>query len=123
MLDGPQFVRAVMVSVGVENAAGLADAMGWKRGTERLVAKWLAGSNRPSYKYMLQMVERAGWLSSDGRAQPQEAAVSLETLERRLQEASELTAENFDIVKEQLALVVRRLPGEDAPGRTAEVPQ
>lgn len=66
MLDGPTFVKTVMDRLEVDSPAKLAEKMKWKRGTERLVAKWIAGDNRPSYGYMLDMIDAAGMLNSAG---------------------------------------------------------
>jgi hypothetical protein len=59
-----EFVRGVMERLGVETASGLADAMGWPRGKERTVARWLAGETNPSYDNVIEMVERAGLLNT-----------------------------------------------------------
>lgn len=48
--------------------------MGWKRGTERLVAKWLAGNNNPGYEKTMEMLERCGWLSLGEDARTREAS-------------------------------------------------
>lgn len=65
---GDELVRAVMRKLGCSSPAELADAMGWRRGTERLIAKWLAGNNNPGYEKTLEMLERCGWLTLDGDA-------------------------------------------------------
>lgn len=57
------FVRAVMAALNCGSPMDLAEEMGWKRGTERLVAKWLAGSNKPGYEYTMEMLERCGWVN------------------------------------------------------------
>lgn len=123
MLDGPSFVNAVMARLGAANAADLAEKMHWKRGTERLVAKWLAGNNRPSYRYMLEMIERAGLIDMGGVKEPFEelpvAVVDrsdLAALERRLtvrlEEVAATTLEGFQYLRDGIADVARRLPDE-----------
>lgn len=68
VMTGEAFVRGVMERLGVATAAALADAMGWPRGKERTVSRWLSGETNPSYANVMQMVERAGLLNNDGAA-------------------------------------------------------
>lgn len=71
-----------MRDLGVETAAQLAEKMRWKRGTERLVAKWLSGQNDPSYTYTMELLEKTGRLSKriDRRAEPPAQADPLAAL-------------------------------------------
>lgn len=80
--SGEEFVRAAMRDLGVETAAQLAEKMRWKRGTERLVAKWLSGQNDPSYTYTMELLEKTGRLSKriDRRAEPPAQADPLAAL-------------------------------------------
>lgn len=55
-----------MRELGASSASELAETMRWPRGTERLVAKWLAGNNSPSYGRTMEMLERCGWISMSG---------------------------------------------------------
>lgn len=64
VVEGAKFVRLVMRAIGAESPAQLAEKMRWKRGTERLVAKWLSGQNDPSYTYTIEMLERVGWIAA-----------------------------------------------------------
>jgi hypothetical protein len=71
MVEGADFVRLVMDALGVQSPSQLAETMSWKRGTERLVAKWLSGQNDPSYTYTMEMLDRVGWLAiGDAGASP-----------------------------------------------------
>ena len=62
-LDSGEFVRNVMAAVDAHNPGELAEAMRWKRGTERLIAKWLTGETKPGYRYTMEMLEKTGWLT------------------------------------------------------------
>lgn len=99
-LDGAQFVRAVMLKLEAATAADLAEKMRWKRGTERLVAKWLAGTNRPSYPYVMEMIDKADLLDIEATTArpPTEAEAGMigdhrEEIAALLRRLQELTAE------------------------------
>lgn len=62
-MTGAEFVRGVMRRLDVQTAAELAEVMHWKRGAERTVARWLADDTKPSFDYVMEMVERAGLLN------------------------------------------------------------
>lgn len=64
-LTGLEFVQAVMNRLGARTANDLAEAMKWPRGKERLVAKWLAGTNDPNYETTIALLDAAGWLNWD----------------------------------------------------------
>jgi gamma-glutamylcysteine synthetase len=55
-----------MRRLDADTAADFAEAMGWKRGAERTVARWLSGVAKPSFGYVMEMVERAGLLETEG---------------------------------------------------------
>lgn len=89
-----------MKRLEVASPAQLAEAMNWKRGTERLVAKWLAGEARPGFLYMMDMLDATGWLeieearttkrplTEDEIARAQRAYAELGGLLQRFQEGA-----------------------------------
>jgi transcriptional regulator with XRE-family HTH domain len=61
--------------------------------------------------------------AEDQAAHEEESAEGRPNLDRRLEEVAEVAAENFEIVKAQLADVARRLPPEADQGHTDEEDQ
>lgn len=100
-MDAQEFVHGVMDKLGVSTAAELAEAMRWKRGTERTVARWLAGETRPSFDYVMEMVERAALLNSDG-----DSPSALEAHRDPLQELEARVQQGFDEIADALARLV-----------------
>lgn len=100
VIDGQMFVRAVMTQLECESPLAFAEKMGWKRGTERLVAKWLAGANRPSYNYIMEMIERTGWLSLDGAP-----SLRLAATEPSTNELAELRANQTQMLADQKRVI------------------
>lgn len=103
-MPGPDFVRSVMQRLGASSPADLATKMGWKRGTERLVAKWLNGDNRPGYERTWEMLDRAGWLNLEAKPSglPQDLQPSTAELAARMDDA----LENQNRMWEQLEQLV-----------------
>jgi len=62
-MTGSEFVRQVMVLLDAPTAAALAEKMHWRRGMERTVARWLAGTSEPSFVYTIDMATKAGLLT------------------------------------------------------------
>lgn len=119
-MPGPDFVRSVMQHLGASSAAELAETMGWKRGTERLVAKWLNGDNQPNYERTWEMLDRCGWVNvgamptrllprpaNEGLAEKIDAA--LENQERMWEQMEQLAnagvdlVASFELIREQVA--------------------
>lgn len=98
-LDGPQFLRAVMDQLGVNTAGDLAEKMGWKRGFERTVARWIAGDNEPSYGYVMEMIDKTGWARTAQETRPltEDEATQIRALQAELagllQRLQELTGQ------------------------------
>jgi hypothetical protein len=96
-MQGDEFVRGVMDRLGVSTAAELAEVMRWKRGTERTVARWLAGDTRPSFDYVMEMVEQANLLNTNSDARPVAPAPLglLGSLEAKVDQMAEMTADSL----------------------------
>lgn len=104
VVEGAEFVRRVMTALGAESPAQLAEKMRWKRGTERLIAKWLTGQNDPSYAYTMDMLERVGWIAlghSKDEDPPQRAAGLDPRLVQALEQIADVAAKLDALASEQ----------------------
>lgn len=106
-----------MAALGCNSPAGLAETMGWKRGTERLVAKWLAGQNNPGYEKTMEMLEKCGWLAvSDGSRDELGARRDrLAELETTVEAQGRATTMALKSLAAGIRKLERRLAAEDPP--------
>lgn len=118
-MTGEEFVRGVMERLGVSSAAALADAMRWPRGKERTVARWLAGESNPSYENVMEMVQRAGLLSSDAGV-PSDSRVPgdpLEALSASVDQMADRMAAVLDRLDADMKELASRIPPAGARRR------
>jgi hypothetical protein len=111
-VTGAEFVRLVMRRLDCSSPADLAEAMKWKRGTERTVAKWLAGETRPSFNYVMQMVESAELVSTD-EAGPKPVPAPrdpLAKLEATVDQMAGHTAEALQELQREVKELSTRIP-------------
>lgn len=101
-IEAADLVKGVMECLSVSSPAELAERMGWKRGTERLVARWIAGDVQPGYGYTLELLEAAGWLSMnvDGRVSsgiPRDPLAEIAATVSALSDGQKLLLEHFGL--------------------------
>ncbi len=106
-----------MDQLEVSSAADLADRLGWKRGTERLVQKWLSGENQPGFSYTIEMLEAAGFVSLNGTgpvalSQPRDR---LAELEATVEAQGRATTTALKALAEGIGRLEQRLPAEAPP--------
>ena len=114
-MTGAEFVRQVMDRVGAASPSELAETMQWRRGTERTVSKWLTGETRPSFGYVMEMVERAGLFSIDGVV-PQDGAAlrdPLRSLEAKVDRMARRTGDALGSLEATVKELSARIPPSD----------
>jgi hypothetical protein len=69
-IDPATYVERAMQTLGVTTPSALADVMGWRRGAERLIYRWLAGEVAPGFAYTIDLAVRCGWLTAAAQGSP-----------------------------------------------------
>jgi len=92
-LEAQHFVRACMRVLGVDNQSRFADELELPRSGQANINKWLGGITRPTYPYLMPLLEHLGFLTEDALTlwharTPEEALRAADAIRaRRVEEA------------------------------------